>query len=389
MAKNNQRTWQKQSEALRNPAEVVGASYSTTHLQGQALKFKLNGDFANILKKHKLTLLVTREYEHLLVALTYRKGKVVQSHLPLAHPSGIAVDRKNKNVYVVSSRNPNRIFEFKPRRSKLKRLDDKSGNFSEKYLIPTRVKTYPGLYYFHDINFIGSNLYGTAVGLNSVVKIDFSKPELDKPIWSPKVVGLSKSQIFTANFVQLNSIAAGPTLEKSFFSLSGIKKEKHRPGDISYPVDGHGAVISNSSKVVIDSLTRPHSARIIKGKIWVNNSGYGQVGYGQNGRFVPKVDLPGWTRGLCYHSGVLFVGISRILSRFEKYAPGIDSKKCHCGVYAIDIKSGQILGSIIWPAGNQIFAVEWISSQDTIGFVHQSFKKIDKQEISNYFNYII
>jgi hypothetical protein len=31
-----------------------------------------------------------------------------------------------------------------------------------------------------------------------------------------------------------------------------------------------------------------------------------------------------------------------------------------CGVHAIDADSGRVLGSLTWPGGNQIFAVDWV-----------------------------
>ncbi len=71
-------------------------------------------------------------------------------------------------------------------------------------------------------------------------------------------------------------------------------------------------------------LTRPHSARLYEHRIWVDNSGYGHVGYVDAGEFHSVAALPGWTRGLCFRNGIAFVGTSRILPRFSKYAPGLE-----------------------------------------------------------------
>ena len=49
-----------------------------------------------------------------------------------------------------------------------------------------------------------------------------------------------------------------------------------------------------------------------------------------------------------------------MIPRFRQYAPGLDVDKSVCGVHAVDMKSGRVLGSLIWPAGNQIFAIEWL-----------------------------
>ena len=77
-----------------------------------------------------------------------------------------------------------------------------------------------------------------------------------------------------------------------------------------------------------------------------------------DGRPVTVARLPGWTRGLLWPASVAFVGTSRVIPRFRTYAPGLDVDRSVCGVHAVDIRSGQVLGSILWPAGNQIFAIE-------------------------------
>jgi hypothetical protein len=58
---------------------------------------------------------------------------------------------------------------------------------------------------------------------------------------------------------------------------------------------------------------------------------------------------------------VAFAGTSRVLPRFRQYAPGLRVDRAVCGVHAIDADSGRLLGSLTWPGGNQIFAVEWVT----------------------------
>jgi hypothetical protein len=75
----------------------------------------------------------------------------------------------------------------------------------------------------------------------------------------------------------------------------------------------------------------------------------------------------GWTRGLCFCADVAFVGVSRILPRFHRYAPGVDPDRSECGVHAIDVRSGDTVASITWPFGNQIFGLETIPRGATHG----------------------
>ena len=149
---------------------------------------------------------------------------------------------------------------------------------------------------------------------------------------------------FCLNHLQLNSIGAGDTLEESFFSASTDQITELRPGDPRFPVDGRGVIFSGSSREpVARGLTRPHSARQHARKLWVDNSGYGEVGYIDQERFQSIALLPGWTRGLCFFGSIMFVGTSRVLPRFAAYAPGLNVEDALCGVHALDIMSGELL----------------------------------------------
>jgi uncharacterized protein (TIGR03032 family) len=122
-----------------------------------------------------------------------------------------------------------------------------------------------------------------------------------------------------------------------------------------------------SREAIARGLTRPHSARLWENRIWVDNSGYGEVGFIEGEKFRAVSRLPGWTRGLCFVRDVMFVGTSRVLPRFRQYAPGLDVDEGRCGIHAIDVKSGEVLGSIIWPYGSQVFAVEWVPADFASG----------------------
>ena len=115
-------------------------------------------------------------------------------------------------------------------------------------------------------------------------------------------------------------------------------------------------------------LTRPHSARLKAGKVWVANSGYGELGFADRGRLEVVASLQGWTRGLCLVKDIAFVATSRVIPRYARYAPGLDALSSRCAVHAVCCKSGKVLGSLEWPNGNQVFAVDWIASAVSAGF---------------------
>jgi uncharacterized protein (TIGR03032 family) len=175
--------------------------------------------------------------------------------------------------------------------------------------------------------------------------------------------------VFGQNHLQLNSIAAGDRIDTSFFSASTDEMTVLRPGDPDFPVDGRGVVFSGATReVVCRGLTRPHSLRFdADGRLWVDNSGYGEVGVVESGAFHAVQRLPGWTRGLLPVGDLMFVGTSRVLPRFHKYAPGLDVASSTCGVHALETRSGRVLASITWPSGDQLFALDWAPAAMTRG----------------------
>jgi uncharacterized protein (TIGR03032 family) len=372
--------WERQNKAIRHPSEVFGNSYDQAGITNKTLKFEASHGFIRILNKLGITLVVSREYENLLIALrSVNSQKIEQSFFHLPHPSGIVANRRKKLLYVASTRNPNQIIEFKVSKGNMVR--QKVKNYSIGNLIPSRSKTYPGQYYFHDLATDGSNIYANSVGLNCILKLDFSSNQIEKPIWWPKCIERSGKPDFTSNYIQLNSIALGRDLDHSYFSASASKISGRRPGQLNFQVDGRGVIISGKTRESeFVGLTRPHSAKLYKGKLWVANSGYGEVGYFNEKDFVNQYKCDGWTRGLCFIEDVLFVGVSRVLPRFKKYAPGINTTNQVCSILAFELKTGKKIGEIIFPYGNQIFAIDYFNSSYCKGFPFLSIKKNGREK---------
>jgi hypothetical protein len=46
----------------------------------------------------------------------------------------------------------------------------------------------------------------------------------------------------------------------------------------------------------------------------------------------------------------------------------LDVDRSQCGLHAVDLQTGRVVGSLIWPQGNQIFAIEAIPADLTTGF---------------------
>lgn len=377
--------WSRHNAQWRHTAQVTSQWQEAIDTDPKLLKYKVSGEFWQILDDCRITLIISREYEHLVFALSVKDSAPSITFMPMPHPSGIVVDRAKSTVYIASTRNPNQIYDLLPANGMTPRTDTRLPDIHliesfDKPLLPVRSRFLPGCMYMHDLALIGNQLYANAVGHNAVVLLGTDGSY--KPVWWPKCIETEEGPAFSLNYIQLNSIASGATLKQSFYSASGAKISQRRPGHKNYPVDKKGVIFSGETREPMAfGLTRPHSARLNNSKVWVDNSGYGELGFIDLSKFHAVIKLPGWTRGLAFFNDVAFVATSRVIPRFRQYAPGLDVEKSICGLHAVDINSGKILGSISFPFGNQIFAVDWIDRSKTAGLPFSISRRRDERAL--------
>lgn len=373
----NTARWARHHIEWRDPAQVASQWPGATEVDARLLESTCSRGWWDLLAELGLTLLVTREYEHLAVAASAPGGRPRQSFFPLPHPSGLAVDRSSGRVFVAATRNPNQVFRFEPTNSS-----------AGSPLIPVSSAYYPGSLYLHDLALVSRQLYGNAVGQNCVVRLH---PDgRYERAWWPRCIEAGGRPVFNRNHIQLNSIAAGGSLATSFFSASSSTVGRLRPGHLNYPVDRTGVIFSGRTREPLcGGLTRPHSARLFQRRLWVANSGYGEFGYVRDGRLEVVARLPGWTRGLCIVGDTAFVGTSHVIPRFARYAPGLDPAACRCAVHAICLRTGRVLGSMEWPSGNQIFAIDWLNDKTTSGLPFDTKRRNHKRDAAFFYRYSI
>ena len=99
----------------------------------------------------------------------------------------------------------------------------------------------------------------------------------------------------------------------------------------------------------------PHSPRWHDGRLWLLNSGTGELGWIEQERFRPLIALPGFVRGLAFADGCALVGLSKLRSpQFrglpleERLQANADPQGC-CGIRVIDLATGEIVHSLDLP----------------------------------------
>ncbi len=170
-----------------------------------------------------------------------------------------------------------------------------------------------------------------------------------KVVWKPDFV----SDIVDEDRCHLNGMAMKDGVPAF---VTAVSKSDTIDGWRDRRADGGVVIDVAKNKVVCEGLSMPHSPRWHNGKLWVLNSGTGELGIvelpkGQKnrgakmGKFKPVAFCPGFVRGLTFHGKFAFVGLSRPrYKRFEGLALDQRLKEADsepwCGVQVIDTESG-------------------------------------------------
>nr|WP_255589872.1 TIGR03032 family protein [Marinicella sp. NBU2979] len=120
-----------------------------------------------------------------------------------------------------------------------------------------------------------------------------------------------------------------------------------------------------SQETVTHGLCMPHSPRWHGNALWVLDSGLGrlcQVDLSTGARET-VTEIPGFARGLAMVDRYAFIGGSRV--REAAWFSGLpilaQEQKPECGIWAVDLVSGQLIGWLKFADGiDEIFDVQWL-----------------------------
>lgn len=164
------------------------------------------------------------------------------------------------------------------------------------------------------------------------------------PLWKPPFI----SKIIKEDRCHLNGLAMEDGVPRY---VTAVSKSDTVDGWRDRRSDGGIVVDVRSGEIVIGGLSMPHSPRLHRGKLWVLNSGTGEIGWVERGSsaegatFHVLAFCPGFVRGLAFHGKYAFVGLSKPrYDRFEGLA--LDRKLAEadsepwCGMQVIDLDTG-------------------------------------------------
>ena len=168
------------------------------------------------------------------------------------------------------------------------------------------------------------------------------------PTWAPPFI----TQLAGDDRCHLNGIALKDGLPTWATACGG----NGDPSSWRNQRNGGGVVIHiPSGEMAATSLAMPHSPRWHNGKLWLLNSGTGELGWIEHGQFQPLCFLPGFVRGLAFAAGFAVVGLSKLRSPqftglpLEERLNAEGNPGGCCGLRVVDLDTGEIVHSLDLP----------------------------------------
>ena len=161
-----------------------------------------------------------------------------------------------------------------------------------------------------------------------------------EPLWQPPYI----DQLQPQDRCHLNGVALRDGQLQSVTACGQINE----PAGWRRQRHGGGVVIDvPSGELVLQGLSMPHSPRWHQDRLWVLNSGLGELGYVEEGRLEVVCQLPGFARGLAFHGGYALVGLSQLRSKqftglpLEERLHAEGRPQGCCGVAVVNLSSGE------------------------------------------------
>lgn len=170
-----------------------------------------------------------------------------------------------------------------------------------------------------------------------------SKEHSFKPIWKPHFI----SQIVAEDRCHLNGMAMQDGKPRY---VTAVSKSDTVDGWRDRRSDGGIVMDVDANEVICEGLSMPHSPRVYRDKVWLLNSGTGELGWvdKESKRFQPLAFCPGFVRGLAFFDRFAVVGLSR--PRYERFE-GLElddrlkqaDSEPWTGIQVIDLDTGNVV----------------------------------------------
>jgi len=324
-------------------------------------------NFPKILKTLNISLAVT-SYQSARLILIRSDGETIDTNLKaFPRPMGIFADENHITLGTL-----NQVLEFKKADDILKSIQkgslDSTSNFSKKILEKDkeqmlelkkqrdeeireiqkadslylhRASITTGMINIHDIAWGDEGLWVVNSTFSCLSTLSPDSSFIAR--WKPKFI----SELVPEDRCHLNGMAMlnGKPKYVTTFNMEN-SRDSWSEGRIDY-----GTLIDvDTHEILIEGMIMPHSPKVYKDEIYVCESGLGVV-WKYNPKTKEKtqvVKLQGFTRGLYFYGGVMFVGLSQVrVSEIKNPTPlSKEYDETYAGVWMINLSDNSEIGHI-------------------------------------------
>ncbi|MDD4268585.1 MAG: TIGR03032 family protein [Pirellulales bacterium] len=233
-------------------------------------------------------------------------------------------------------------------------LEGRPGLYDALYL--PRVSYHTGDLNAHDVAFEDGGLVFVNTRFSCLARVSYDHHFV--PVWRPSFV----SDLVPEDRCHLNGLAMVAGRPKYVTALGATDT----PGGWRENKASGGVLIDvETGQVVVDSLSMPHSPRWHEGRLWVLNSGTGELLAvdPETGRYEVVCGLPGYVRGLCLAGPFALVGMCKIREKHIFGGLPIQQRleRLTCGVAVVDLRGGSLLGLFEFTSGcEELYDVQFL-----------------------------
>jgi uncharacterized protein (TIGR03032 family) len=164
-----------------------------------------------------------------------------------------------------------------------------------------------------------------------------------RPIWTPPFI----SRLAPEDRCHLNGLALEDGRARY---VTAVSRSDASDGWRDRRADGGIVIDVEENQIVVEGLSMPHSPRLYDGRLWLLNSGGGELGFvdPQSHRFEAIAFCPGYARGLAFVGRHAILGLS--MPRENRTFSGLPLDAAlqarntdpRCGLAIIDLETGDM-----------------------------------------------
>jgi len=225
----------------------------------------------------------------------------------------------------------------------------------------------------HDLFLLSDQITFVNTRFSCVARTDSKRSFV--PLWWPKFI----SRLVPEDRCHLNGVALANNQVRYAVALGATDYAAGwRDGKAT-----EGCVIDGPTReVIFKGLAMPHSPRLQGRRLWLLNSGCGELGYLDRETWQPIAQMPGFLRGLALTKNYAFVGLSKAREEATFGGMPIGERKLQCGVQVVNLMTGVVEAWLEFQSGiEEIYDVQLMPKCK-----HPFVLGFQKEDINQIFN---